>query len=160
MKVSKAIISGATIDLLSVLYSVTGVIYRAGEEKTLPRHSYLRCRSWQSPLIVICIDRDKISPVVGHLVIHEDGFYRAFRLTQATIDAFRSIYVKLWVAVVAVDAVHRAHSSTGFILDANAGFRNNVRHADFTFQEGPTGRQTWNQSLKTSNSRFANVRFN
>src|SRR2546422_1228201 len=66
-------------------------------------------------------------PLRRRVFLREDRRDRALRLAGPAVDALVRVNVELVLPLV--DAVHRAHVYAGAILHADAGFRDDVRHA-------------------------------
>jgi len=76
------------------------------------------------------VDLDKVLPLIGNFIFHENGIYGTLRLAQAAVNTFIRVNVKLIARFM--DAVHGANSDAGFIFDPNAGFGDYVRHDSFS----------------------------
>src|SRR2546422_10944312 len=70
---------------------------------------------------------DVAFPLRWSVFLREDRRDRALRLAGPAVDALVRVNVQLVLPLV--DAVHRTHVYAGAVLQADAGFRDDVRHA-------------------------------
>src|SRR5665647_3587788 len=68
----------------------------------------------------------EVLPLLGGVVLVEDGLDRADRLAGTTVDALIGVDVER--ALPLVDAVDRAFFDTGLVLDVNTRLGDHVRH--------------------------------
>jgi hypothetical protein len=91
-------------------------------------------------LDVACVDLRKVLPLLGQVVLRENGGHRADRHTGAAVDALDGIDVELrdfieagtaiivGRALLGVDAIYGAGIDAGGVLHPDAGLGNDVRH--------------------------------
>ncbi len=86
--------------------------------------------STPSPFVleIVSVNLNKMFPLLGGLTFDEDRVHRAFGDAGGAINAFLGVYINHLVAIIAMDAVHRANVDAGLVLNANASFHDYVCH--------------------------------
>src|SRR4051812_40160230 len=100
-----------------------------------PRHARIsllatlsrRSSRWILPLEHLAIQLHEGPQVRRHVLLGEDRRHRTLRLARPAIDALVGMDEELLRPLV--DAVDRTHIDTRLVLDADAGFGNDVWHA-------------------------------
>src|SRR5207248_6305815 len=85
-------------------------------------------------LEVVGVDRDVLGPLLGDVVLGEDGIHRALRLADTTVDALVRVnkqHVREAFLVTLIDAVDRTDLHAGLVLDADARLADDVSHGSF-----------------------------
>jgi len=81
-------------------------------------------------LKVLGVNLGKVHPFFRDVGIGKDCLDRTCRYARAAIDTDFRIDIQLFVFVLSMDAVNRAHVDARFVFCAYAGFSNNVCHVE------------------------------
>jgi hypothetical protein len=113
------------IDASQIGCADAGLTYHIGQAS---------CSAFASLLKVVSIHLGEMLPLLGEIVLGEDGLDRASRFARAAVDALIGVNVEQVHAVkrgfvfARMDAVYRTYVHAGRVLSPYAGFSDNIRH--------------------------------